>query len=116
VTSKKIVKLVNSALEELKGRSITCLDVRKLTQITDYMIIVTGTSTTHLKALSDAVVVKAKESGVTVTGVEGRLQAEWVLVDLGHVIVHIMLAPVRALYDLEGLWDFDAESESGTEK
>lgn len=116
MTSKKTVKLVIQALEAVKGRSITCLDVRKLTQITDYMVIATGTSTTHIKALADEVVVKAKESGITVTGVEGRLQSEWVLVDLGSVVVHIMLAPIRALYDLEGLWDFESEVEGDGEK
>jgi len=108
--SKKIAKAVVHSLEELKGISITCIDVQKLTQITDYMVIVTGTSNTHLKALSAAVVKDMKSAGVRIVGVEGRLQAEWVLVDLDVVIVHIMLAPARTLYNLEGLWDFDTES------
>jgi ribosome-associated protein len=113
--SKKLANMVVHSLEELKGISISCIDVKKLTQITDYMVIVTGTSSTHLKALSDAVVKDAKSAGVKVIGVEGRLQAEWVLVDLDVVIVHIMLAPVRALYALEDLWGFESETESETE-
>ena len=114
--SKNIAKKVVHSLEELKGISITCIDVRKLTQITDYMVIVTGTSNTHLKALSDAVVKDMKSAGVNVVGVEGRLQAEWVLVDLDVVVVHIMLAPVRALYNLEDLWNFEIDSETELQK
>jgi ribosome-associated protein len=116
LTSKKLAKLVVEALEDIKGQSVVCIDVRKLTQITDYMVIATGTSTTHIKALSDAVVKKVKESGASVQGVEGRMQAEWVLVDLGDVVVHVMLAPVRALYNLEDLWNFDSGTGSKVEK
>ena len=113
--SKKIAKAVVHSLEELKGISITCIDVQKLTQITDYMVIVTGTSNTHLKALSAAVVKDMKSAGVRIVGVEGRLQSEWVLVDLDVVIVHIMLAPARALYNLEDLWNFDTEPVTDSE-
>jgi ribosome-associated protein len=115
LNSKKLAKTVVHSLEELKGISITSINVQKITQITDYMVIVTGTSNTHLKALSDAVVRDMKSAGVKVVGVEGRLQAEWVLVDLDVVVVHIMLAPVRALYNLEDLWNFETESESDSE-
>lgn len=104
--SRKLSKLTIHALEEIKGKSIVCMDVRKLTQITDYMIVVTGTSSTHIKALCDKVVKDVKAEGVKVVGLEGREQSEWVLVDLGGVVVHIMLAPVRALYRLEDLWNF----------
>ena len=110
LTSKKLEKVVVKALEEIKGLSIVCIDVRKITQITDCMVIVTGTSNTHVKALSDAVVKDAKDAGARVVGVEGRMQAEWLLVDLGIVVVHIMLAPVRALYNLEDLWNFDSDT------
>jgi len=113
--SKKIANTVVHSLEELKGLSITCIDVQKLTQITDYMVIVTGTSNTHLKALSAAVVKDMKSAGVRIVGVEGRLQSEWVLVDLDVVIVHIMLAPARALYNLEDLWNFDTEPVTDSE-
>lgn len=109
LNSKKISKLTVAALDDMKGQSIRCINVSKLTSITDFMVIVTGTSSTHIKALADAVVKKARESGVKVVGVEGRLQAEWVLVDLGDVVVHVMTTPVRILYNLEELWNFDLD-------
>lgn len=112
MASKEVSELAVHALEEVKGQSVVCIDVRKLTQITDYMVIATGTSTTHIKALSDEVVKDAKSAEVKIIGVEGRLQAEWVLVDLDSVVVHIMLAPVRALYNLEELWSFEVSSDA----
>lgn len=110
--SKNLAQLVENALDNLKGESITCIDVRKLTEITDFMVIVTGRSSTHIKALADEVVSEVKEAGMDVVGVEGKMQSEWVLVDVGDVVVHIMLAPVRALYNLEDLWNFHNEAES----
>lgn len=93
----------------MKGQDIVCLNVKKLTQITDYMVIVTGTSTTHLRSLADELGKQIRAAGEPVLGDEGRLQAEWILVDLGAVVVHIMLARTRALYSLEDLWNFDAK-------
>ena len=113
--SKRVSALVVDALEDMKGQSIRYIDVSKLTSITDFMVIVTGTSNTHIKALADSTVKRARESDVKIIGVEGRLQAEWVLVDLGDVVVHIMTAPVRALYNLEELWNFSLD-KSATEK
>ena len=110
MNTKKLVKIATNALEELKGKSIVGIDVKKLTQITDYMIVVTGTSNTHVKALADEVVKELKAADVNIVGVEGRQQAEWILVDAGDIVVHIMLAPVRALYNLEDLWNFDSET------
>jgi ribosome-associated protein len=107
--SKKLAELVVAALEDMKGQSIRCINVEKLTTITDYMVIATGTSSTHIKALSDNVVVKVKAAKQSIVGVEGKMQSEWVLVDAGGVVVHIMMAPVRALYNLEELWDFKAQ-------
>ena len=113
--SKRVSALVVDALEDMKGQSIRCIGVSKLTSITDFMVIVTGTSNTHIKALADSIVKRARESDVKIIGVEGRLQAEWVLVDLGDVVVHIMTAPVRALYNLEELWNFSLD-KSAAEK
>ncbi|MGI9250953.1 MAG: ribosome silencing factor [Pseudohongiellaceae bacterium] len=106
MNSKQKSKLLLAELEDIKGRTISCIDVRKLTGITDYMVIATGTSSTHIKALSDAVIKKCKTSGLTIVGVEGRQHAEWVLVDVGDVVVHIMTASARELYSLEDLWSF----------
>lgn len=114
LSSKRLAQLAEEALDDLKGQSIKSINVQKLTQITDYMVIATGRSSTHIKALSDAVVKKVKDAGGEVTGVEGKMQSEWVLVDVGDVVVHIMLAPVRALYNLEELWSFQVEPESET--
>ena len=108
--SKKIAQLVVEALEDLKGESVRSIDVQKLTEITDYMVIATGRSSTHNKALSDSVAKKVKEAGLDILGMEGKLQSEWILVDVGGVVVHIMLGSVRALYNLEDLWSFDAST------
>ena len=73
------------------------------------MVIVTGTSSTHLKALAESVNKSVKDAGQDVMGMEGKLGSEWILVDLGGVVLHLMLAPVRALYNLEELWNFETK-------
>ena len=103
----KLREIVIDALDDLKGESISCFEVGHLTSITEVMILVTGRSSTHIKSLADNVVRKVKESEIKVVGIEGRQQSEWVLVDIGGVVVHIMLASVRALYNLEELWSFE---------
>lgn len=109
-------KLAIDALEELKGRDITQLDVAKLTDVTDLMVIASGTSTRHVSALAQNLVEKAKAEGLQPRGVEGGNNADWVLVDLGDIIVHIMLPEARALYDLERLWaDLPADSTAAHE-
>ena len=108
LNSKKLAQRIVDTLDDLKGQSIRCINVKKLTEITDYMVITTGRSNTHTKALADAVVNRLKKSGEKVIGIEGRLQSEWILVDAGDIVVHIMVAPVRTLYNLEDLWGFEA--------
>ncbi len=102
---RQIARLVENILEDGKAESISRMDVRQLTSITDYMVMATGNSRIHTRALADAIVEKMKERGVATNGIEGLPAAEWLLVDLGPVVVHIMLAQVRALYDLEELWN-----------
>ena len=92
------------ALEDLKGRDIVALDVTRATSVTDYMVIASGTSNRHVKALVDQVLESSKASGIPTLGVEGRESLEWVLVDLGDVVVHVMQKETRAFYDLERLW------------
>lgn len=92
------------ALEDLKGKDIKCIGIGEISTIADYMIVATGTSSRHVKSLSEEVVKKAKEAGAAVNGTEGQGQSEWVLIDLGDVIVHVMLEETRSLYDLESLW------------
>ncbi|KJV07523.1 ribosome silencing factor [Methylocucumis oryzae] len=105
--AEELVTLVQHVLDEHKGNYITILDVREKTSITDYMVIVTGTSTRHLKALCDYVTEKTKEQGLKPLGVEGDMNSDWVLLDLGDVIVHAMTAQARAFYQLEKLWSVD---------
>jgi len=95
---------VISALEDIKARDIVVMDVRKLTSMTDYMIVASADSNRQTRALADNVQKKLKEAGAHVQGVEGEGTGEWVLVDLGSVIVHIMQPTIREYYNLEQLW------------
>jgi ribosome-associated protein len=99
-----LLELALDALDDLKGVDVHVLDVSELTSITDRMIIVSGTSTRHVKALADNVAIRAKQAGNPPLGVEGEQTAEWVLIDLGDVIVHVMLPDTREFYALEKLW------------
>ena len=98
-------KLVLKALEDLKAVNIKVLDVRGLTDVADTMIVASGTSDRHVRALAEAVVVQAKAAGRRPMGTEGKQDAEWVLVDLQDVLVHVMLPRVREFYALEQLWE-----------
>jgi ribosome-associated protein len=97
-------KRVIDALDELKAKDVRELDVRGKTSIADTLVIASGTSARHVKSIADEVIKFAKEAGVMPLGVEGQIEAEWVLVDLGDIIVHIMLPRIREFYGLERLW------------
>ena len=104
--------LAENALDDLKAVNPVVLDVGQLTDVTDYMIIASGTSNRHVKSLAENVAIQAKTSDCPPLGVEGQDTGEWVLVDLGGVVVHVMLPTTRAFYDLERLWSVQAESEA----
>lgn len=97
-------KAVVDALEDVKASDITVMDVSELTSITSYMIIASATSSRQAKALAHNVQEKMRELGVEITGVEGEREGEWVLVDLGDIIVHVMQQSAREYYNLEQLW------------
>jgi ribosome-associated protein len=105
---KELEQVVVVALEDMKARDITSIDVRGKTSVTDIMVIASGGSTRQIKALADSVVVKVKEQGVSLLGVEGEQDSGWVLVDIGDVVVHVMLPETRDFYNLEKLWGEDS--------
>jgi ribosome-associated protein len=98
-------KLVLAALDEMKAVNIKLLDVRGLTDIADAMIVASGNSDRHVRAIAERVIEKARESGRRPFGVEGQRDGEWVLVDLQDVLLHVMLPRVREFYAIEQLWD-----------
>lgn len=101
---RELQQLALEVLDEMKAEDITELDVRELTDITDIMMICTGRSTRHLKSTAEKLIQAAKAEGHPVLGHAGEEEGEWILVDLGDVIVHIMQTQARDLYQLESLW------------
>ena len=101
---RKMQKLVVAALEDIKARDIEVLNVTRLTSLFDRVVIASADSTRQVKALARNVQDKLRQAGATVVGVEGEEAGEWVLVDLGAIVVHIMQPAVRSYYNLEELW------------
>ncbi len=100
-------QVVINALEDVKGQDIVSMDVTELSDVMDTLVIVTGTSNRHVKSLANNVVMDAKAAGEQPLGVEGMETGEWVLVDLGSIVVHAMLDQSRRFYDLEKLWSLE---------
>lgn len=101
---EQLKDLVIEVLNDMKARDISVMDVRGKTSVTDYMIVASGTSDRHVKAIAETVAYKAKEAGEVPLGTEGVQDGEWALVDLNGVVVHLMLPKVRDFYSLERLW------------
>lgn len=108
MNAEQLTHTVVAALEDLKAVNTVTLDVRGLTDVMDYLVITSGTSNRHVKSLADNVSVEAKKQGVRPLGSEGEEAGEWVLVDFGDVVVHVMLPATRDFYDLERLWSHRA--------
>jgi ribosome-associated protein len=108
-------KLALKALEDMKAVNIRVLDVRGLTDVADTMIVASGTSDRHVRAIAENVIVAAKAAGRRPLGTEGQQDGEWVLVDLQDLLVHVMLPRVREFYALEQLWEIpQAQRRRGT--
>lgn len=102
--AEQLKDLVIKALEDVKAQDLSVIDVRERTDVTDFMVLASGTSNRHLKALANSVVVDSKEQGVRVDHIEGAGSSDWILVDLGDVVVHVMMPAAREFYDLERFW------------
>jgi ribosome-associated protein len=109
--AQKLTEDILEILDDLKAIDVVCLDVSHLTSITDVMIVASGRSDRHVRAIAEALVERCKERGFKPLGVEGSEGGEWILVDFTDAIVHVMLPKTRAFYDLEKLWDISRPKE-----
>ena len=108
---KSLEEIVAGALEDLKAVDVHSLDVRHLTTVTDTMVVASGRSDRHVRAIAGAVVEQCKKAGFRPLGIEGERSGEWVLVDLADLVVHVMLPRVREFYNLEKLWDMPVRAD-----
>lgn len=104
MNAEQLTTLTTAALADMKAQNVLALDVTEMTSIADRIVVASGTSSRHVKSLANNVVEHAKAAGVQPLGVEGDQDAEWVLIDLGDVVVHVMTPATRQYYDLERLW------------
>jgi len=109
--SENLKNIIVSALEDAKGNEISVINVIHLTQMTDYMVIASGTSNRHIQTLAEAAIKKAQENNFEKIGLEGLGQSEWVVVDFSDVVLHVMSPAAREHYNIEGLWDIKTKSE-----
>ena len=113
-TVQQLHQLVLSTLEELKAVDVKSVDVTGLSPLTDHFVVASGNSTRHVKSMADKLVQAAKAKGLQPLGVEGEQEAQWILVDLNDIIVHLMLPQARAFYNIEKLWEVSSEQRAST--
>jgi ribosome-associated protein len=112
MNSEALTDLVVDALDDIKAQDVVRLDVRDMTTVTDYMVVASGTSNRHVKALVENVAEKARQAGHRPIGIEGEDGGEWVLLDLQDTLVHVMLPKVREFYNLEKLWSISPRGDA----
>ena len=102
--SARLREMIAATLEEYKAEDISVVDLAGKSSIADHMIVASGSSHRHVGSLADRMIERLKKAGVVMVGVEGRRQADWVLLDVGEVIVHLFRPEVREFYNLEKMW------------
>ncbi|WP_151670593.1 ribosome silencing factor [Nitrincola schmidtii] len=107
--TEQLIEKVQTILDDMKARDLVMIDVKGKSSVTDYMIIVSGTSRRHVLSMANEVLQKVKELGIKPMGSEGQEGGDWVLVDLGDIVVHVMMPDARSFYDLERLWRHSTE-------
>ncbi len=107
IQPSRLRDLVLSSLDELKAVNPVTINVKKISNFTDYMMIASGTSSRHIQSIGEKVLEDLKSKKIKPLGVEGKGSEEWLLIDLGDVVLHLMSTNARTFYDLESLWDPD---------
>ncbi|SVE13433.1 uncharacterized protein METZ01_LOCUS466287 [marine metagenome] len=108
---KDLLELTLSTLDDMKANAVNNMNVTTLTNVSDYMIFSTGNSSRHIRSIADKIAENIKKEGYPILGIEGYEGSQWVLIDLGNIMVHIMLAETREFYKLEDLWSQDFREE-----
>lgn len=109
---QQLIALIDGALEDMKAKEVVTIDVRGRSTVTDYMMVASGTSKRHVASVAQEVLDKLKAEGIQPIGVEGQDVGDWVLVDVGSIIVHVMMPDARSFYDIERLWSVASENRN----
>lgn len=109
---RHLISLIEGALEDMKAKEVVLIDVRGRSTVTDYMLVASGTSKRHVASVAQEVLDKLKAEGMQPIGVEGQDVGDWVLVDVGSVVVHVMMPDARSFYDIERLWSVGGQSSA----
>ena len=108
---KDLLEITLTTLDDMKANAVNNMSVAKLTNVSDFMIFSTGNSSRHVRSIADKIAENIKKEGYPILGIEGYEGSQWVLIDLGNIMVHIMLAETREFYKLEDLWSHDFREE-----